>query len=274
MSQPATVAYTSYHSADNWEVYVRLQGKVALVTGASRGIGRGIAERLGREGAMVAVNYRSREQEALEVVSAIAGAGGTALAWRGDVSKKAEVTAMVADIVATWGRLDILVNNAGGKVKGAPFLEISEELWDECLDLNLKGVFLCSQAAARAMVAAGKGGRIVNVASISSIQAQRDRVHYCTAKGGLIQLTRTMALELALQRITVNAVGPALVITDATRERLDDPEALAAELGRHLLGRFAEPRDVAAGVVFFCLPEAEFYTGQILLADGGHTLVR
>jgi 3-oxoacyl-[acyl-carrier protein] reductase len=99
-------------------------------------------------------------------------------------------------------------------------------------------------------------------------------VHYCTAKGGLIQLTRTVALELAPHRITVNAVGPALVITDATRERLADPEALAAELRLHLLGRFSEPRDVAAGVVFFCLPEAELFTGQVLLADAGHTLVR
>ncbi|MGQ9554638.1 MAG: SDR family NAD(P)-dependent oxidoreductase [Anaerolineae bacterium] len=253
---------------------MRLQGKVALVTGASRGIGRGIAERLAAEGAMVAVNYHSREHEAQLVVEAIKREGGVARAWRADVSRKGEVDAMVADIVATWGGLDILVNNAGGKVRGAPFLEITEELWDECLALNLKGVFLCSQAAARVMIVAGHGGRIVNIASISSIQAQYERVHYCTAKGGLIQLTRTMALELAPHRITVNAVGPTTVITDATSGRLRAPEAMAAELAMHPLGRLAEASDVAAGVVFFCLPETGFYTGQLLLAEGGNTLVR
>ena len=253
---------------------MRLQGKVALVTGASRGIGRGIAERLAAEGALVAVNYHTREQEAQAVVDGIEQQGSSARAWRCDVSKKAEVDAMVADVAATWGRLDILVNNAGGKVRGAPFLEISEELWDECLALNLKGVFLCSQAAARAMIAPGRGGRVVNIASISSVQAQYGRVHYCTAKGGLIQLTRTMALELAPHRITVNAVGPTTVVTDATSGRLNTPEAMADELAMHPLGRLARPRDVAAAVVFFCLPEAEFFTGQLLLAEGGNTLVR
>lgn len=253
---------------------MRLQGKVALVTGASRGIGRGIAERLAREGALVAVNYRGGREQAEAVVAAIEAAGGTARAWQADVSCKAEVDAMVADVVRIWGHIDILVNNAGGKVRGVPFLELAEELWDECLDLNLKGVFLCSQAVARTMIAAGIRGRIISTASISSIQAQPERVHYCTAKGGLIQLTRTMALELAPYGITVNAVGPTLVKTDATAARLDTDEAVRAQIAQHPLGRLGEPEDVAAGVVFFSLPETEFYTGQILLAEGGHTLVR
>jgi NAD(P)-dependent dehydrogenase (short-subunit alcohol dehydrogenase family) len=252
---------------------VRLEGKTAIVTGASRGIGRGIAEALAREGARVAVVYHSRSDEAEAVVRAIEAAGGQAKAWRCDVVRKVEVDALVASVLETWGRLDFLVNNAGGKLKAAPFFEITEELWDECLDLNLKGVFLCSQAAARAMAQAG-GGRIVNIASISSIQAQYDRVHYCTAKGGLIQLTRTMALELAPHRITVNAVGPTTVVTDATRDRLNTQEAVLAELQMHPLGRLGEPADVAAGVIFFCLPETGFYTGQLLLAEGGNTLVR
>ncbi|MHB0876312.1 MAG: SDR family NAD(P)-dependent oxidoreductase [Anaerolineae bacterium] len=253
---------------------MRLQGKVALVTGASRGIGRGIAERLGREGALVAVNYRGGKEQAESVAAAITAAGGTARAWQADVSRKPEVEAMVDDVVRTWGRIDILVNNAGGKVRGVPFLEISEELWDECIDLNLKGVFLCSQAVAKSMIATGTRGRIVNTASISSIQAQPERVHYCTAKGGLIQLTRTMALELAPFGITVNAVGPTLVKTDATASRLDSEEAVREQIAMHPLGRLGEPEDVAAGVVFFCLPETEFYTGQVLLAEGGHTLIR
>ncbi len=223
---------------------------------------------------MVAVNYAARAQEAEAVVAAIRAAGGVARAWQCDVTSKAQVDRMVEEIVQEWGRLDILVNNAGGKIEAAPFLKISEELWDRCLALNLKGVFLCSQAAARAMIRQGEGGRIVNIASISSIQAQYERVHYCTAKGGLIQLTRTMALELAPYRITVNAVGPTTVVTDATRNRLATPEAMEAELRLHPLGRLATPADVAAGVVFFCLPEAEFYTGQFLLAEGGNTLVR
>jgi 3-oxoacyl-[acyl-carrier protein] reductase len=252
---------------------MRLQGKVALVTGASRGIGKGIAERLASEGARVAVVYHSGQAEAAAVVQGITEAGGEARAWQADVSSKASVDTLVHGVLDAWSRLDILVNNAGGKIQSAPFLELSEELWDNCLDLNLKGTFLCSQAAARAMVGQGSG-RIVNIASISSYQAQAGRVHYCTAKGGLIQLTRTMALELAPHRITVNAVGPCTVITDATRGRLETPEAMQAELAAIPLGRLATPDDVASGVVFFCLPETEFYTGQIILAEGGHTLVR
>lgn len=252
---------------------MRLQGKVAVVTGASRGIGRGIAERLGSEGAAVAVLYRSGAEEAQQVVDGITQEGGRARSWRCDVTRKAEVDAAVAEIVQTWGRLDILVNNAGGKIRAVPFLELTEELWEDCIDLNLKGVFLCSQAAARAMMRNG-GGRIVNIASISSIQAQYDRVHYCTAKGGLIQLTRCMALELARYGITVNAVGPTTILTDATRDRLSTREAVEAELKMHPLGRLGQPEDVAAGVVFFCLPETAFYTGQLLLAEGGNTLVR
>ncbi len=252
---------------------MRLQGKVAFVTGGSRGIGRGIALGLAREGARVGVGYHSRPDEAERVVAEIAAAGGTARAWRCPVTEKPRVDAAIAEVVETWGKLDILVNNAGGKLRAASFFDITEELWDDCLDLNLKGVFLCSQAAARMMATAG-GGRIVNIASISSIQAQYDRVHYCTAKGGLIQLTRTMALELAPHGITVNAVGPTSIVTDATRDRLSTPEAISAELAMHPLGRLGTPEDVAAGVIFFCLPEAAYYTGQLLLAEGGNTLVR
>ena len=252
---------------------MRLEGKVALVTGASRGIGKGIALRLAREGARVAVIYRSSRPEAEAVVQEIAAAGGEAIAQQADVSVKASVETMVSAVLAAWGKVDILVNNAGGKIQAAPFLELSEQLWDSCLDLNLKGTFLCSQAVARVMAGQG-GGRIVNIASISSYQAQFGRVHYCTAKGGLIQLTRTMALELAPYRITVNAVGPCTVVTDATRDRLATPEAVQAELDSIPLGRLATAEDVASGVVFFCLPETEFYTGQILLAEGGNTLVR
>lgn len=252
---------------------MRLEGKTALVTGGSRGIGRGIAERLGAEGARVAVIYRSRPEEARKVVDAIVSRGGQARSWPCDVTRKAEVDAAVAAVADHWGGLDILVNNAGGKLQAASFFDITEALWDDCLDLNLKGVFLCSQAAARLMREAG-GGRIVNVASISSIQAQWDRVHYCTAKGGLLQLTRTMALELAQYGITVNAVGPTTIETDATRNRLHTPELVQAELDMHPLGRLGQPEDVAAGVVFFCLPETGFYTGQVLYAEGGNTLVR
>jgi len=246
---------------------MRLENKVALVTGASSGIGEGIAIRFAREGARVAVNYRSGEDRdaADRVVSACEG---RAIAVQADVGKRDEVQTMVARVVNEWGRLDVAVNNAGIETK-RPFLEATDEEWERVIRVNLYGPYVVSQCSARAMVAHGNGGRIVNISSVHEDIPFEGYTSYCASKGGLRMMMRNLALELAPQRITVNNIAPGAIATPINRAVLDDPEAKANALSEIPLDRFGTPADVAAVAVFLASDEAAYVTGSTYYVDGG-----
>jgi NAD(P)-dependent dehydrogenase (short-subunit alcohol dehydrogenase family) len=249
---------------------MRLEGKVALVTGGSRSIGRAIALGYAREGADVAVNFERDAAAADEVVSEIGRLGRKALAVQADVAAATQVQSMVQTVVAALGRLDILVNNAG-TLSRAPFLELSEAAWDRVLDVDLKGVFLVSQAVARHMVGQG-GGAIINISSIAAHLPSAGQAHYSAAKAGVAILTRAMALELAAHGIRVNAIEPGMVITDMNRARFSEPATREAVLARMPLGRFGTPEEMVGAAVYLASDEAAFATGGVIRLDGGRTI--
>jgi 3-oxoacyl-[acyl-carrier protein] reductase len=243
-----------------------LPGKVALVTGAQQGIGRGIALALARAGADVGINYLDDAGAAEKVAQEVRAAGPRAVVVQGDVARPEQAEAMVATVVRECGALDVLVNNAG-MFPRVPFLEMRESDWDFVLDINLKGSFFCAQAAARAMIAAGRRGAIVNLASAAIRGAPRG-VHYSASKGGVVAMTRAMALELAPHGIRVNAIAPGL--TDTAQPRYGHSEAELAELARAIpLGRMGQPDDVASVAVFLASEAARFVTGQTIHVNGG-----
>jgi L-rhamnose 1-dehydrogenase len=246
---------------------MRLQNKVAIVTGATRGIGRAIAMRFGQEGACVAVIGRN-EEKGTETVRHIEAEGSQGLFVHTDVSDSASVQAMVEAVVQRWGRIDILVNNAA-ICPFMGFLEMPEDLWDEVLDVNLKGYFLCSQAVARVMVEQGVKGRIIAVSSISAEFGGSQQAHYCASKAGINLLVKSMAISLGPHGITCNAVLPGTVETDINREALSDPEVRDYWVKRGPIGGLGQPEDIAGPVLFFASDDSAWCTGSTLVVDGG-----
>jgi len=245
---------------------MRLRGKVALVTGAQQGIGRGIALAFAREGADVGVNYLDDRAAGEEVTQEVRAAGRRAVLVQADVARPASVETLVAQVLGELGGLDVLVNNAGVYPR-VPFLEMRETDWDLVLDVNLKGGFFCAQAAARAMIAGGRRGAIIHMAS-QAIRGAVRGVHYSASKGGVVAMTRAMALELAPHGIRVNAIAPGL--TDTAQPRYGHGEDELAAMARAVpLGRMAQPDDIASVAVFLASDEARYVTGQTMHVNGG-----
>ncbi len=245
--------------------------KVAIVTGASRSIGRGIALAFAEEGCAVVVNYRKSREEADEVVNAIKKMGGRAIAVKCDVSKRDEVEKMFSTAITEYGKVDILVNNAG-VAYGGSILETTDEVWDKQMAVNLKGVFLCTQTAARHMVER-KYGKIVNIASNSGFGIAMDgETSYAVSKAGVIQLTKSSAYDLGPYGINVNCVAPGAVNTVMLKGNRSDAEyekVLEGRRERASLGITGTPEDIANAVLFFANDKSRYITGKILLVDGG-----
>ena len=240
-----------------------LADQVALVTGASRGIGRAIALELAAAGALVVVNYASSPQAAEAVVAEIAAAGGRAWAHQANVAEEEQVEAMVKAVLAKEGRLDVLVNNAGITRDGL-LMRMKTADWQSVIDLNLTGVFLCTRAVSRTMLKA-RSGRIINITSVVALMGNPGQANYSAAKAGLIGLTRSSAAEFASRGVTVNAVAPGFIESDMTAELNKEPILAAIPLGR-----MGQPAEVASAVRFLAADSAAAYmTGQVLQVDGG-----
>ena len=242
-----------------------LDGKCALVTGASRGIGRAVALKLASEGAKVDLNFAGNEAAANEVRQEIEAAGGQAILVKADVANEAAVQEMVQKTADAFGRIDILVNNAGITRDGL-LARMKEEDWDAVLSTNLKGVFLTTKAVAKLMMKQ-RAGRIVNMASVVGVTGNAGQANYSAAKAGVIGFTKTIARELASRGVTVNAVAPGFIDTDMTSVLSD--KAKEAALTGIPLGRMGTPEDVAAAVLFLASDQASYVTGQVLHVDGG-----
>jgi NAD(P)-dependent dehydrogenase (short-subunit alcohol dehydrogenase family) len=257
----------------------KLAGRVALVTGASRGMGRAIAERCAREGAAVVVNFyagpepvqgKDNRADAQAVVEGIRAAGGRAIAVEADVASAEQVQRMVAQAQEELGTVDVLVNNAGIETI-VPFLDLDESQYQRVLDVNLKGEWLCAQAVVRQLVAQQRPGAIVNIASIQAGVAMPGRTHYAPSKWGVEGLTRNLAAELAPNNIRVNCINPGLIATDMTAPVWQDEQMLRQfmETWRVPMGRPGQPDEIATVAVFLASDDASYVTGQCLYVDGG-----
>jgi glucose 1-dehydrogenase len=246
----------------------RLNGIRALVTGSSKGIGRGVALRLAQEGADVAVNYNSDARGGEEAVAEITALGRRAVALKGDVGHIADVRTLVAESAKALGGLDVLVNNAGIE-RHASFWEVTEADYDAVLDVNLKGVFFATQAFVQYCRGLGQPGRIVNISSVHEEVAFPNFAAYCAAKGGLRMLARTLAVELGPLGITINNIAPGAIETPINAKLLNDPVKLASLTAQIPLGRLGRPDDVSGLAVFLASPESAYVTGSTCVVDGG-----
>lgn len=244
---------------------MKLEGKNALVTGASRGIGREIAMELARQGANVAVNYAGSEKSANDVVAVIQSMGRQAFAVQANVADGDAVAEMTKQVIEQFGSLDILVNNAG-ITRDNLLMRMKEDDWDAVIDTNLKGVFLCTKAVTRQMMKQ-RSGRIINISSIVGVSGNPGQANYVAAKAGVIGLTKTTAKELASRGITVNAVAPGFITTDMT-DKLNE-EVKSEMLKQIPLARLGDPEDIAKVVVFLASEDSRYMTGQTLHVDGG-----
>jgi len=246
-----------------------LKEKVALITGARRGMGRSHALLMAKEGAKVVV-VDIVEEECQKVVEEITKDGGEAMAFRCDVTKKEEVDNVVKKTIEKWGKIDILVNNAG-IVQFKPFIEITEEDWDRTLDINLKGYFLFAQACSKEMIKQ-KSGVIVNIASIEMGQVGRGMpmiVHYCASKGGVVAMTQALAVELASYNIRVNAVSPGAIATNIAADQKVDPKMTEMTIAQIPMHRFGNPEEVSRLVLFLASDASSYITGSTVVIDGG-----
>ncbi len=243
-----------------------LEGQVALVTGASRGIGAVIARRLAQEGASVAVNYQSSEEAARQVVQSITDGGGEAAVMAGDVSQEDSANTLVKQVLEQWGRIDILVNNAG-ITRDRLLLRMTPEDWDRVLEVNLRGAFLCTKYVMPHLIRR-RQGRVVNISSVVGLGGNPGQANYAASKAGLIGFTKAVAREVASRNITVNALAPGFIDSGGMVDQMTE-EARNLALSRIPMARFGSADDVAEGVVFLCSPGAAYITGQVLTIDGG-----
>ena len=250
---------------------MRLKGKTALVTGSSRGIGRAVAISYGKEGANVVVNYTSNKKAADEVVDIIQAAGSKAIAVKADVARKKDVENLVTTTIETFGGLNILVNNAGF-TRPAMMLKMTEEEWDQVLNIHLKGAFLCSQAAG-AQMREQKSGKIINVMSVAGLVGTVGQINYSAAKGGVLSMTKSIARELARYNVCANVISLGIVSTEMSEKITTDEKLKEIYMNRILLKRFAEPDDIAPAFVFLASDESNYITGQLLCVDGGYGMI-
>ena len=247
-------------------ITVNLENKTALVTGASRGLGKAIALKLASCGADVAVNYRSSDEAAENVCREIEKTGRKAMLCKADVSDSEAVKRMVRKITDEWGGIDILVNNAG-IVKDSLILRMSDESWDDVINTNLRSAYLCARYALRSMISK-RWGRIINISSLAGIIGNAGQANYSAAKGGMIALTKSLAREAGPRNITANAIAPGFIVTDMTMDNLPE-ESRDAMLARIPLGRFGTADDIAELAAFFASEEAGYITAQVIGIDGG-----
>ena len=247
---------------------MKLQDKVAIVTGAATGIGSAIAMGMAAEGAAVVVDYVGPDDLAKAVVGKIRGSGGKALAIEADISNPEQVNALVAQTVMEMGQLDILVNNAGLEYK-RPFVDYPFDLWQKVIAVDLTGPFLCAQAAARAMIQQGRGGRIINISSIHEDITMPTNAPYCAAKGGLRMLMRTIAVELAPHKITVNNIAPGAIFTPIDKDVESNTKMEDTLMAEIPLGRWGKPEEIAGLAVFLASDAAAYCTGSTFFIDGG-----